>query len=567
MKYIYLLIFSLILGFSIGEATNLSSQRQKARYYFMQGSLEASANNMPQAYEYFKKAYELDSAYQDAAFTYGGQRLFIQTDTLQSPFELYRSLGLMQGYVDTNPLDLYATRMYGYFTTALDTVEESIRVYEKSYELMPRETQLLLQLSDAYMRLMKTRDAVNTLERYETIEGKSNDVSLKKISYLLAGQDTLAAISEADALIRENPRDPFSHILKGNLYEVIGNLDSVYKAYSDAERLAPDNGGVKMSLAQFYRQTGDSVMLDNMIYEALLSEEFELQDKLGILGDYLQKLLDDSGDRSRGDHLFSVLKEQYPHEPDVLEMAARYAGAKGEFKEGAEAIRYAIDMDPVNEKYWLMLLSYDLTDSDYSAAVEDYENAVTHITPPLQLKNLYAAAASMLEDTAKAENILTGLLIETDPRLDPEVSTNEIRAEVRKTLPYDDLVWVSSLYCMLGDLYYKNGEPQKSFDEYERSLAFFADNALTLNNYAYFLAEENGDLEKARKMSRRSLDLNENNPTYLDTYAWILYKLGQYREAREYMELALEIAQQTGDENEEYQIHYQDILKALPEEP
>lgn len=539
--------------------------KDKARYYFMQGSIEASQNNMPQAYEYFKKAYDLDSAYLDAAFTYGGQRLFIQTDTLQSQNELKRSLRMMQDYVDSNPKDVYAAQMYGYITTALDTLEESVRVYEATYALMPKETQLLPQLADAYMRLAKNKEAINALERYESIEGKSKDVSLKKISFLLASKDTLGAVKEVNLLIDSNPRDPFSRILKGNLYEVIGDMDSVLQAYKEAEKLAPENGTVKMSLAQYYREVGDSVMLDNMIYEALLSEEFELEDKLGILGDYLQKLLDESGDRQRGDHLFSVLQEQYPHEPDVLDMAARYAGAKGDFAGAAESISYALDMDPTNEKYWLMLLSYEMTQNKYPEAVKAYERAKEHIEPSLQLKNLFAAAASMLENVAETENIMTELLKETDQRLVSNGTSKDDLNQIRSSLDYDGLTWISNLYCMLGDLHYKSGEAEKGFEEYETSLYFLPDNALTLNNFAYFLSEENKDLEKAKKMSRRSLDLVENNATYLDTYAWILYKMGEYQEAMDYMKLALELAAQSGDDNEEYKIHYEAIQKALEE--
>ncbi|MCH5234526.1 MAG: tetratricopeptide repeat protein [Muribaculaceae bacterium] len=537
------------------------NERNKARYYFMQGSLEAANKNMESAYEYFKKAYELDPDYKDASFTYGNQRLFVRTDTLQSEAELLRSLKMMQDYVDENPKDVYATQLYGYLTTALDTLEESIRVYERTYELMPAETQLLGVLADSYMRNGHGRKAIETLNRYEGIEGKSNEVSLKKITIMMNERDTVGAIEEIETLVATNPRDPYSRILKGNLYEAIGRMDSVLQAYKEAERLAPDNGAVKMSLANYYRETGDSVMLDNMIYEALLSEEFELQDKLGILGDYLQKLLDESGDKARGDHLFSVLLEQYPHEPDVLDMSARYSAAKGDFEGAMETIGYAIDMDPTNERYWMMLMSYDLTDRKYSEAVKNYERAEEHLQPSPQLKNLYAMAASMIDDYSEGERILQGLLRDEGLENQSEQSIN--LKEIRDKLDYDELVWVSSLYCMLGDLYYKKGEPAKAFGEYENSLYFLDDNALTLNNYAYFLSEEGKHLEKAKMMSKRALELVENNPTYLDTYAWILYKLGNYQEALDTMNKALEIAEQQGDENEEYEKHYKEILNAV----
>ena len=104
---------------------------------------------------------------------------------------------------------------------------------------------------------------------------------------------------------------------------MIGKPDSVLSAYKQAETLAPDNGAVKMSLANYYREIGDSIMLDNMMYDALLSEDFGIEEKISILGDYLQKLIDEKGEKSRGDYLFSVLMQQYPHEPSLLDISAR----------------------------------------------------------------------------------------------------------------------------------------------------------------------------------------------------------------------------------------------------
>ena len=54
---------------------------------------------------------------------------------------------------------------------------------------------------------------------------------------------------------------------------------------------------------------------------------------------------------------------------------------------------------------------------------------------------------------------------------------------------------------------------------------------LVLNNYAYFLAEGNRDLKKALKMAEEVMKTEGDNDTYIDTYAWVLYKLGKHKEA------------------------------------
>ena len=73
---------------------------------------------------------------------------------------------------------------------------------------------------------------------------------------------------------------------------------------------------------------------------------------------------------------------------------------------------------------------------------------------------------------------------------------------------------------------------KQCYKAYDRSLRYDPDNAMVLNNYAYFLSLEERDLEKALAMASRATALTDNNPTYLDTHAWVLFKLGRVDEAR-----------------------------------
>ena len=71
-------------------------------------------------------------------------------------------------------------------------------------------------------------------------------------------------------------------------------------------------------------------------------------------------------------------------------------------------------------------------------------------------------------------------------------------------------------------------------------------------------------------MSLKSLDgENSSNPTYLDTYAWILHKKGENEEARKYQASAVEEAAKENNEQirvfAELYEHYGDILSTLGE--
>ena len=57
-----------------------------------------------------------------------------------------------------------------------------------------------------------------------------------------------------------------------------------------------------------------------------------------------------------------------------------------------------------------------------------------------------------------------------------------------------------------------------------------------LNNYAYYLSLRNEQLDKAEEMSYRTIRLQPDNKTYLDTYAWILFMKERYVEAQRYID-------------------------------
>lgn len=554
---IFLLLLAVLATVSSVAFADNDELRRKARYYYLEGARRQAEKNNIAAYEYFKKAYLLDPSYEEAASAYGMNRLMVKTDTLQSEHELLRSLDYIRRFVDAYPGDKNESLSYAYVAGRLDTISESIRIYERLDSLYPTDNMTLLQLAEAYMACHRGKEAVDVLDRYETAQGKSPQVSLKKMSYLLALGDTVGAVDEATALIDYNTNEPTFRILKGNLYEVIGDNDSTLAYFRQAEEMSPGNGTVKMALANYYKNIGDSVAFDNKMYEALLSEDFMLEEKVAFLEEYLQSLLNDKSDTARGDHLFSVLMEQYPHEPVVLDLAARYSGAKGDYKDAEEQIGYAIDLDPNNVAYWGQLMQYQLADERGSEAMETYHRAAGHIDIPDGLKLMYASAATTEKNFEEAEKAYAELIREANPDLPLTDSISDTK--FRGSLNFDGLTRLSSLYTMLGDMYYSAGDLDKTFKAYDNALFFYVSNPLTLNNYAYFLTETNGDLDRALDMSRKALDQDPENETYLDTYAWVLFKKKNYKEALEYQKQAVETAESAGEPAAEYYHHLGDI--------
>lgn len=556
-KLLFLAIILMMAGHFVATSSEPYS-RNKSRYYFLEGARQSALGNKAEAYAYFQKAYELDPTYSDASEAYGSQRLFLRVDTLMSDFEIAKSLDMLREYVDNYPKDIFSGQRYSYFTARLDTLEESIRVLERMRDLLPGETYLLPNLAEVYMMAGKTGDAISTLDRYEKIEGKSQPVTVKKISYMLAAGDTVRALGEATALIDNQPRNVPALILKGNLFEVVNQPDSTIYYYNRAKELEPENGSVKMALASYYKERGDSVNFDREIYEGLLSEDFEFDEKMAILADYLQILQDEQGEATRGDYLFNVLINQYPHEARLRDLAARFRASRGDFKRASEEIGYAIDMDPTNEMFRQQNMSYLISAEMYDEAKGAYRDAINHLEVPDLMKWLYASANIETGNFEEAEKIYAELIRKYDASLPLTDPVDNL--PLRNSLDYDSLMLLGSYYTMLGDLYYRLGELAKTYAAYDNSLYFFPANPMTLNNYAYFLAENDGDLDKAMTMSRKALDEDDTNPTFLDTYAWILFKRKEYKDALEYQTLAIDFAETNYEPSAELYHHMGDIL-------
>jgi Tfp pilus assembly protein PilF len=116
----------------------------------------------------------------------------------------------------------------------------------------------------------------------------------------------------------------------------------------------------------------------------------------------------------------------------------------------------------------------------------------------------------------------------------------------------------AELYNLMGDIYHEQGKLERCYAAYDSALALVPDNPSVLNNYAYFLSLEKKDLNRALSMIHRANELSPNKASYLDTYAWVLYQLGQYTQAKIYIDQAF-AAITEGEESSTYYQHAGDI--------
>ena len=127
-------------------------------------------------------------------------------------------------------------------------------------------------------------------------------------------------------------------------------------------------------------------------------------------------------------------------------------------------------------------------------------------------------------------------------------------------LVVDNKMLQGQMVFLRGEALYKLNRLDEAFALFDEALTFNQENYIAMNNYAYYLSLANRDLEKAERLSGKVIEHFPDNATYLDTYAWVLFKKKNYSLARFYMETALSHSE---EQNPTLIEHYGDILIML----
>ena len=80
----------------------------------------------------------------------------------------------------------------------------------------------------------------------------------------------------------------------------------------------------------------------------------------------------------------------------------------------------------------------------------------------------------------------------------------------------------------------------ESKDAYEKALKFDSANTYVLNNYAYYLSLRKENLNRAKELAEKCNELQPGNGSFQDTYAWVLFVMGDYENAALWIDKAIE---------------------------
>jgi tetratricopeptide (TPR) repeat protein len=233
-----------------------------------------------------------------------------------------------------------------------------------------------------------------------------------------------------------------------------------------------------------------------------------------------------------------ILEANYKDDDLVVLIRPEFMQKEGKLEATASRLEEIIKLNQNNYYAWekLLFVYYEL--KDFGMLQKRGEECATKFNRSIIAKMLYATGAM------ENENYTVAL---------EELRKADILAGDNKALKLQVLT-------MKADINYRMKNYTEAFSAYDEALKMDSSDLAVMNNYAYYLAEQNIKLKDAEQMAKTVIEKEKENKTYLDTYAWVLYKRGKEKEASKIMEKLIN-SDDKGDA--EYFEHYGYILKKL----
>jgi len=352
----------------------------------------------------------------------------------------------------------------------------------------------------------------------------SDDMFLMMISGLIMKGDLKEAARRTERLIEREPDEIRYKALLADISYEEGNIEKSDSIYRSIIEKNPDD--IETQLLYLMNQVYKKEYADisgflNNVFE---SEIVERERKISVAGRLLSDTAYVRENAQSLEECLLILEANYPDDEEILSMRPGMYESAGRKDEAIS--RYEELVNTVKPGFYTaerLILLYAET-REYRklydlAAVYSRANNRSIIG-----KVYYAIAAMELKEYEVAD------------------------AELKKALILagnDDGMKVQVL-SMIGDLKFRMKDPEAAYGYYEEALKISPGEVLVLNNYAYFLAEDDNDLKKALRMAEEVMRREGNNPTYIDTYGWVLHKLGKHRKAWKQMQRIID-AGEAGD--------------------
>lgn len=424
----------------------------------------------------------------------------------------------------------------GYFDKAIDT-------YERLYQAHRDRDDVVAILVRLYGRQKKYDKMLDAIRRLEEMDGQSDQLSLMRMNAYEMKGDAKGAYNTLKALADSHPNDPNFKLMLGNWLMQHKRMQEAYDIYSGVLKSEPDNAMAQSCLYDYYNGSGQDALAKDMMNRLLFGKETPQETRVQFLRNAIQQNESTGGDSINVVELFRKVQAVVPRDTTVAQLKAAYYTLRKFPKDSIDnALARLIQLQPDNADARVQLIQDKWASQDWKEIAALSEPGMLYNPDFLPFYFFTGLSRYYLKDDKGALDAL-------------RKGTAFINDQSNTAI-------VAEIYSIMGEIYSANDLKKEAYAAYDSCLQYDPGNIGTLNNYAYYLSVDGVDLDRAEKMSAKAIAAEPKNATYLDTYAWILYRLGRYADAKIYIDQTLKFVSDSTSSNTLYE-HAADIYAAL----
>lgn len=488
------------------------AQESKSDLYLYEGHHQLLLGNNSDAFELFRHSLQIDPTSASAMSELSQFWHFLRNDSLAIEYLRKAAEHDSDNYwIKESLIDILVNA---------GREDEAIEALESLSKQFPDKEDILMMLETLYKQKQDYSNVIKVLDQLEVMEGKSEQISMEKFRIYVQMKDEANAFKEVSELADEYQNDLKYKVLIGDLYVDQDRFEDGLRVYKNVEAEDSNNIFLMASLLNYYTRTGQDSLYERQIEKICLNPNLENENRVRFLNSLVMQNLQEGKDPEHLLYIFKKVLELPQADTQIAELCARFMiTLKMPASEVKPVLNQMLDIDPENTLARSQLLEYAVDKNDTLEVVRICHPMVElAVDDPIYY--YYLGIAYYQLDSTK-------LAIETFKK--GFIKVNEDT----------NLQLLTNMYAIMGDSYYKLGDSKHAYECYDSCLLYRPDEAMVLNNYAYYLSLENKQLDKAEEMSRRSLEKEGSNYTYLDTYAWILFQQKKYAEAKVYIDSVL----------------------------
>ncbi|MCH2214185.1 MAG: tetratricopeptide repeat protein [Flavobacteriales bacterium] len=511
-----------------GGVVSLSQEELRAyEIAFLDGNKEKILGNIAEAEQYFKMALSInqnsDVAYFELAKISVERGRFDEAATLM---EKARDLNKENMWYAEYLAKIYAET--GQFNLSIETLEEII-------EANPEKVEYYFNLGALLGAMEKYDEAIKVYDELENKYGLMEEVAMQRQVIYRDQNNPQKALEEVSRLITFNPSEIRYLGMKAEILEEMGRIEEAKTLYDKMLEIEPGFGQIYFSLFRIYENEGKTEQARAYLLSAFESPSLGIDVKVNVLLNLMTK----PGESP--ELLFALSDKLVEAHPANAKAHAIQGDLYNNFQKPVEArasFLRALELDPNRPPIWQEVLIISSELNDFETMLSESEKAIEYF-PQQPLFYLFNGIA--LQQMERAQEAVESL-------------------KAGKNLVIDNNELLGQFYASLGDAHHSIKDNKSSDSAYEKSLKYTPSNVIVLNNYAYYLSLREKDLEKAEKMAKKANDLSPNQASFQDTYAWVLFKRGNYQNALFWIKEALKNG---GAEDPDVLEHHGDILWQL----